>query len=155
MSAGEGAAVRVTLTTDDATMQSVDGLALVLHAQGFVVERRTFVRAPAEEPRRVVLFALERPLPALVALVAPPTAPPGVIAALVAALYPDAGDAAAATLQLKGEGAFASLTAHAGTELDGALRALARRVRAPSWGLPPAAGGERRVAYVTGRWYVE
>ncbi len=154
MSAGERAAERVILTADDATMSAVEGIAAILHAHGCVVERRVFVRAAAEEPRRVVLLALERPLPALVALVAPPAALPG----LGAALYPD-GEAhatgAVATLQFKGVGAFASVTAGSGAELADALLLLAGRVRAVSWWTRPADGGERRIAYVGRRWYVE
>jgi hypothetical protein len=57
-----GAAERVTLTTDDATMQRADGLALLLHAQGFVVERRAFVHAPTGGPRRVMPLAGARGL---------------------------------------------------------------------------------------------
>ncbi len=72
VSAGEGTVERVTLTTDDATRTAVEDIVAILRAQGFAVERRAFIRASAEEPRRVVLLALERPLPALVALVAPP-----------------------------------------------------------------------------------
>jgi len=68
VSVGAGTAERVTVTADDATLPAVEGIAAILHAHGFVVERRVFVRAAAEEPRRVVLLALERPLPALVAL---------------------------------------------------------------------------------------
>ncbi len=158
MSAREDAAERITLTADDATMSAVEGIAAILHAQGFAVERRAFIRAPAEEPRRVVLLALERPLPALVALVAPPAAAPGMGPALVAALYPDGeahvGDMAA-TLQLKVLGAFASVTAGLGAELADALLLLAGHVRARSWWMRPPDGGERRIAYVAGRWYME
>ncbi len=158
MSAGERAAERVILTADDATLPTVEGVAVILHAHGFVVERRVFVRAVAEEPRRVVLLALERPLPALVALVAPPAALPGLGAALAAALYPDGeahARAAVATLQFKGLGAFASVTVGSGSELADALLLLAGRVRAVSWWTRPADGGERRIAYVGHRWYVE
>jgi hypothetical protein len=158
VSVGEGAAERVTLTTDDATVPAVEGIVAILHAQGFVVEQRVFVRAAAEEPRRVVLLALERPLPALVALVAPPAALPGLGAALAAALYPD-GEAhatgAVATLQFKGVGAVASVTVGSGAELADALLLLAGRVRVVSWWTRPADGGERRIAYVGHRWYVE
>ena len=158
MSAREGVAERVTLTADDATMAAVEGIVVILHARGFVVERRAFVRAPAEEPRRVVLLTLEWSLPALVALVAPPTAPPGLGVALAAALYPD-GEAhatgAVVTLQFKGLGAFASVTVGSGSELADALLLLAGRVRAVSWWTRPADGGERRIAYVGRRWYVE
>jgi len=115
------------LTTDDATTAAVEDIATLLHAQGFVVERRTFIHTPAEEPRRVVFLALVRPLPALVPLVAPPTALPGIGPALVAALYPalaldldDPTPAALATLQLKAEGAFASISAH-GAGITGRL----------------------------------
>jgi len=153
VSAGEGAAERVTLTTDDATMPAVEDIAAILHAQGFVVERRVFVRAAAEEPRRVVLLALERPLPALVALAPPPAALPGLGAALAAALYSDGeapARAAVATLQFKVLGAFASVTVGSGSELADALLLLAGRVRAVSWWTRPADGGERRIAYVGG-----
>ncbi len=158
MSAGESAVERVTLTTDDATRTAVEDIAAILHAQGFTVERRAFIRAPAEEPRRVVLLALDRPLPALVALVAPPTALPGLGAALAAALYLNEeahAGGAAATLQFKAVGAFASLSAGSGAELADALLLLAGRVRALSWWTRPPDGGERRIAYVSGRWYVE
>ncbi len=158
MSAREDAAERITVTADDATMSAVEGIAAILHAQGFVVERRAFVGVPAEEPRRVVLLALERPLPALVALVAPPAALPGLGAALAAALYPDGeahARAAVATLQFKGLGAFASVTVGSGAELADALLLLAGRVRAVSWWTRPADGGERRIAYLGRRWYVE
>ncbi len=78
--------------------------------------------------------------------------------ALVAALYPDgaarAGDIAA-TLQLKGLGAFASVTVGSEAELADALLLLAGQVRARSWWMRPPDGGERRIAYVSGRWYVE
>ncbi len=49
---------RVEVTTDDATAASADALVAVLQGHGFAVERRTFIRAVAEEPRRVVLLAL-------------------------------------------------------------------------------------------------
>ncbi len=158
VSAREGVAERVTVTADDATLPAVEGIVAILHAEGFVVERRVFVRAAAEEPRRVVLLALERPLPALVALVAPPAALPGLGAAFAAALYPD-GEAhatgAVATLQFKGVGAFASVTVGSGAEMADALLLLAGRVRAVSWWTRPADGGERRIAYLGRRWYVE
>jgi len=44
---GEGAAERVTLTTDDATLPAAAGIAALLHAQGYVVERRAFVGSTA------------------------------------------------------------------------------------------------------------
>jgi len=165
VSASEGAAERVTLTADDATMPAVEGIVAILHAQGFVVERRVFVRAPAEETRRVVLLALTRPLPALVPLVAPPTALPGLGQALVAALYPvperDPPDAvvplpaALATLQLKAEGAFASLSARTGPELMDALLVLAGQVRRAAWVVRLSANRERRIVYLDGKWFSE
>jgi len=157
MSAGEDAPERVTLTTDDATRTAVEDIAAILHAQGFAVERRAFVQVSVEEPRRVVLLALDRPLPALVALVAP-SATSGLGAALAAVLYPDGvahARAAVATLQFKGLGAFASVTVGSGSELADALLLLAGRVRAVSWWTRPADVGERRIAYVGHRWYVE
>ncbi len=182
MNAHEGTRERVTLTTDDATTAAVEDIATLLHAQGFVVERRTFIHTPAEEPRRVVFLALVRPLPALVPLVAPPTALvplvapptalvplvapptalPGIGPALVAALYPalalgldDPTPAALATLQLKAEGAFASISARTGPELLDALLVLAGRVRRATWAAWPSADRERRIVYVDGAWYDE
>jgi len=165
VSVGEGAAERVTVIADDATLPAVEGIAAVLHAHGFVVERRVFVRAAAEEPRRVVLLALARPLPALVPLVAPPTALPGLGSALVAALYPapdrDLPDAwaplpaALATLQLKAEGAFASLSARTGPELTDALLVLTGRMQRAAWVMRPSAERERRIAYLDGKWFSE
>ncbi len=87
---------RIEVTTDDGTAAAADAIVAVFQEYGFLVERRTFIRHLAEEPRRVVLLTLARPLPALVPLVAPPTALPGLGPALIAALYPapdrDAGD---------------------------------------------------------------
>jgi len=172
VNAHEGTRERVTLTADDATTAAVEDIATLLHAQGFVVERRTFIHTPAEEPRRVVFLALVRPLPALVPLVAPPTALvplvapptalPGIGPALVAALYPalalgldDPTPAALATLQLKAEGAFASISARTGPELLDALLVLAGRVRRATWAAWPSADRERRIVYVDGAWYDE
>ncbi len=155
MNAHEGTKERVTLTTDDATTAAVENIVALLRAHGFAVERRAFVRVTTEEPRRVVLLALDRPLPALVALVAPPAAPPGLDAALTAALYPDEGDDAAATLQLKGEGVFISMTANSEPDMRDVLRALANRARSMAWRGRTPDGGERRIAYVGRRWYVE
>jgi len=172
VNAHEGTRERVTLTTDDATTAAVEDIATLLHAQGFVVEQRTFIHTPAEEPRRVVFLALVRPLPALVPLVAPPTALvplvapptalPGIGPALVAALYPalalgldDPTPAALATLQLKAEGAFASISARTGPELLDALLVLAGRVRRATWAAWPSADRERRIVYVDGAWYDE
>jgi len=155
VNAHEGTKERVTLTTDDATTAAVENIVALLRAHGFAVERRAFVRVTTEEPRRVVLLALDRPLPALVALVAPPAAPPGLDAALTAALYPDEGDVAAATLQLKGEDVFISMTANSEPDMRDALRALANRARSMAWRGRTPDGGERRIAYVGRRWYVE
>jgi len=146
---------RVEVTTDDATAAAADALVAVLQGHGFAVERRTFIRAVAEEPRRVVLLALARSLPALVPLVAPPTALPDLGPALIAALYPDRADAVLATLQLKAEGAFASISARTGPELMDALLVLAGRVRRATWAVWPSADRERRIAYVDGAWYSE
>jgi len=155
VNAHEGTRERVTLTTDDATTAAVENIVALLRAHGFAVERRAFVRVTTEEPRRVVLLALDRPLPALVTLVAPPAAPPGLDAALTSALYPDEEDDAAATLQLKGEGVFISMTAKSEPDMRDALRALANRARSITWRGRTPDGGERRIAYVGRRWYVE
>ncbi len=63
-----GVAERVTTTTDNVTEAAVEGIATLLRAEGFAVERRAFVRVAAEELRGGVLLALERPLSAIVAL---------------------------------------------------------------------------------------
>jgi len=153
---------RVEVTTNETTAGDADALVAVFHERGYHVERRTFIRDPAEEPRRVVLLALTRPLPALVPLVAPPTALPGLGPALVAALYPVPapnleGTTATtlATVQLKAEGAFASISARTGPELMDALRVLAVRVRRAAWVVRPQADREHRIAYVAGTWYSE
>ena len=113
----------------------------------------------------LVPLALPRPLPALVPLVVPPTALPGLSAALVAALYPepdrDVPDTwaplptALATVQLKAEGAFVSISARTEQELTDALRMLAGRVRRATGAALPLADRERRIAYVDGTWYSE
>jgi hypothetical protein len=154
---------RVEVTTDETTAGDADALVAVFHERGYHVERRTFIRDPAEEPRRVVLLALARPLPALVPLVAPPTALPGLDSALVAALYPvpaptlegTTTTTTLATVQLKAEGAFASISARTGPDLLDALRVLAVRVRRAAWVVRPLADREHRIAYVDGTWYSE
>ena len=156
---------RIEVTTDDGTAAAADALVAVFQEHGFQVERRTFIRNLAEEPRRVVLLTLARPLPALVPLVAPPTALPGLGSALVAALYPapdrDLPDAwaplpaALATLQLKAEGAFASLSARTGPELTDALLVLTGRMQRAAWVMRPSAERERRIAYLDGKWFSE
>ena len=151
----EGLGERLVVTTDDATAAAGDALAAVFREHGFVVGRHTFIRGLADEPRRVVLIALPRPLPALVPLVAPPTALSGLGAALVAALYADHEATVLATVQLKAAGAFASISARTGPELTDALGALAVRLRRATWVVRPSAGRERRIAYVDGTWYSE
>jgi len=156
---------RIEVTTDDGTAAAADTLVAVFQEHVFAVERRTFIRTVAEEPRRVVLLTLARPLPAFVPLVAPPTALPGLGPALIATLYPapdqDASDAwtslpaALATLQLKAEGAFVSLSARTGPELTDALVVVAGRVRQATWSARPPGNRERRIAYVDGAWYSE
>jgi len=58
-------------------------------------------------------------------------------------------------VQLKAEGAFASISARTGPELMDALRVLASQVRRAAWVVRPAGDGERRIAYVDGTWYSE
>jgi len=63
--------------------------------------------------------------------------------------------AALATVQLKAEGAFVSISARTEQELTDALRVLAGRVRRATGAALPLADRERRIAYVDGAWYSE
>jgi len=47
------------------------------------------------------------------------------------------------------------MTAGSGSDMSDALLALARRARSMSWQGRMPDGGERRIAYVGRRWYVE
>jgi len=153
------------VTADEVTLPAAAHIADAFLAHGFLVGRHTFLPAPAAAPRRVVRIALSRPLPALVPLLASPTALPGLGPALLAALYPeslrdplraeDPPPPALATLQLKAVGAFASLSAPTAPALTDALRALAARVRRPAWAVRPSAGRERRIVSIDGAWFTE
>jgi hypothetical protein len=146
--------VSVTLTVDHEARAGNAALAAVLRAHGGAVEIRTFLRT--EEARGVVLLAVRRALPALLALVAPPTAPAGLSAALGEALFATAAPGTPAILQLKAQEAFVSLNAQNGTDLTRALGLLPTVVeQAEQQPLAQVAvAGERRFVYVEGVWQV-
>ena len=87
-------------------------------------------------------------------LVAPPTAPPGVTAALVDALYPTPRPDTLTTVQLKASGSFVSVTTRAAPDLPEALAALADRVAAAARA-PAYVDRERRFVYLDRQWYTE
>jgi hypothetical protein len=140
----------LTLTADHTTQAHLAALVEVLQAQGFVLTQRTFL--PTEEARGVVLLALRRPLPAVAALVVPPTAPAGLRAALEAALFGPTTAPAPATLQLKADDAFVSLNARDPADLAQALGVLGEV--AAQVGPTVKAGGEGRLVYTEGVWQV-
>jgi len=125
-----------------------------LRTHGFTVEWRAFLPDPHADPRRIASLAWDGSLAALVALVVPPTAPPGTNTALVAALYPDLYPDVPATLQLKVVSTFVSVTACAAFELIEALAVFADRVAAAER-LSMSVDGERCFVYLDGRWFAE
>lgn len=142
------------VTTDVTLADHIVDLVTVLQRAGLGVERRTFQPTPPEEEpaRRIVLLAQAGPLPVLVALVAPPTAPAAVGPALSAALFPQLEAAEPATLQLKASGVFVSIVAADAAELREALIDLAEclSMRTTPWRVAPEQ--EQRLVYAEGRW---
>jgi len=149
---GRTDAPALTLTTTADV--GADAIAAALRAHGYAVERHTFVPDRRADPWRVVLLAWDEALAALVALVAPPTAVPGLGAALVEALYPAPHPDTSTTVQLKAAGSFVSVTTRAAPDLLEALAALADRVAA-AVREPASADRERHVVYLDRQWYAE
>lgn len=149
---GRTDAPALTLTTTADV--GADAIASALRAHGYAVARHTFVPDRRADPRRVMLLAWDEALAALVALVAPPTAVPGLGAALVEALYPASHPDTSTTLQLKASGAFVSVTTRTAPDLMTALAALVERVTAAAR-VPTFADRERRFVYLDQQWYTE
>jgi len=151
----------VTLTTGRIAEDAVDALAAALGAAGVAVERRVFLPARDDEtpPWGALLLAVAGPPLPLARLVAPATAPSGVVPALVAALGigPDTDQAsttdqtlAPATLHLKAEGVFVVVRVRDRDDLmrvlDGLPAQVARLV---------VRGAERRLVYEAGAWQID
>jgi len=158
----------VTLTTGriagDA-VDAVDALAAALGAAGVAVERRVFLPARDDEtpPWGALLLAVAGPPLPLAQLVAPATAPPGVVPALAAALGigPNTDQApttdpqtdpatAPATLQLKAEGVFVVVRVRDRDDLMRVLDGLPAQVARLT-----VRGAERRLVYETGSWQID
>lgn len=125
-----------------------------LRAHGVTLEWRAFLLDPHTDPHRVASLSWDGSLVALVALVVSPTAPPGVGAALVAALYPGLPLDVPATLRLTAAGTSISMTTQTAPELMEALVSIADRLTTIA---RPArfADRERHATYVHGRWFSE
>lgn len=155
----------VTLTTGRIAEDAVDALTDALAASGVAVERRVFLPARDDEtsPWGVLLLAVTAPPLSLARLVAPATAPPGVVPALADALGigPDADQAprtnpatipasATVTLQLKAEGVFIVVRVRDHGDLTRALDGLPAQVtRLAVW------RAERRLVYEAGAWQID
>ena len=147
----------ITVTTDAALGAAAAAVADARRHVGLAVEQRSFVPTAPDDgrPARLLLLASAAPVRALAALVAPPTAPPAVVAALSAVLFPPAGHLGPATLQLKAPGVFVSVVAADGADLRAALSQVgAQVVPGGGWGPQETRERERRVVYVRGTWEV-
>jgi len=159
----------VTLTTGRIAEDAAGALAAALRATGVAVERRVFLPARDDEtpPWGALLLAVDGPPLPLARLVAPATAPAGVVPALAAALgvgsdtdqapatdpQTDAatdGDTAPATLQLKAAGVFVVVRVRDRGDLtrvlDGLPAQVARLV---------VRGAERRLVYEASAWQID
>jgi len=149
----------VTLTTGRIAEDAAGALAAALGATGVAVERRVFLPARDDEtpPWGALLLAVAGPPLPLARLVAPATAPAGVVPALAAALGigPDTDPEtdqtmAPATLQLKAEGVFVVVRVRDRGDLvrtlDGLPAQVARLV---------VRGAERRLVYEAGAWHID
>jgi len=162
---GEAPPGLVTLTTGRIAGDAVGTLTAALEAAGVAVERRAFLPTRDDEtsPWGVLLLAMAGPPLPLARLVAPATAPPGVVPALAAALGigPDTDQEtdrvpttdptmAPATLQLKAEGVFVVVRVRDRSDLvrtlDGLPAQVARLV---------IRGAERRLVYEAGAWHID
>jgi len=166
----------VTLTTGRSAGDTVGGLADALTAAGVVVERRAFLPTRDDEtsPQGVLLLAVAGPPLSLARLVAPATAPAGVVPALAATLRigPDTDalriglDAdqaprtdpqtdpvtvpAPATLQLKAEGVFVVVRVQDRDDLAYALDDLPAQIARLT-----VRRAERRLVYEAGGWRID
>ena len=166
----------VTLTTERSAGDTVGGLADALTAAGVVVERRAFLPTRDDEtsPQGVLLLAVAGPPLSLARLVAPATAPAGVVPALAAVLRigPDTDalriglDAdqaprtdpqtdpvtvlAPATLQLKAERVFVVVRVQDRDDLAYALDDLPAQIARLT-----VRRAERRLVYEAGGWRID
>ncbi len=143
----------VTLTTDEVTADATGPLADALHAAGVAVERRAFLPVQGEEQHSwgVLLLAASGPPLPLARLIAPATAPAGVVPALVAALEDGNGQRAVlATLQLKADGVFVSIRGRDLFDITTALDALPAHLAHLD-----TRRGERRLVYSEGAWRID
>ncbi len=155
----------VTLTTGRITGDAADALTDALRAAGVAVEQRTFLPTRDDEtsPWGVLLLAVAGPPLPLVRLVAPATAPPGVVPALTVALGigPDTDQApttdpqtepatAPATLQLKAAGVFIVVRVRDRGDLTRALDGLPAQVARLA-----VRRAERRLVYEAGTWHID
>ncbi len=164
---GATAPDHVTLTTGRIAGDTVGALADALTAAGVVVERRAFLPTRDDEtsPQGVLLLAVAGPPLSLARLVAPATAPAGVVPALAAALGigPDTDQAprtdpqtdpvtvpATATLQLKAEGVFVVVRVQDRDDLAYALDDLPAQIARLM-----VRRAERRFVYEAGGWCID
>ena len=155
----------VTLTTGRIAEDAAGALAAALGATGVAVERRVFLPARADEtpPWGALLLAVDGPPLPLARLVAPATAPAGVVPALAAALGvgPDTDQAPAtdrdtapattpATLQLKAAGVFVVVRVRDRGDLARALDGLPAQVARLA-----VRRAERRLVYEAGAWHID
>jgi len=151
----------VTLTTGRIAGDAVDALAAALGAAGVAVERRAFLPARDDEtpPWGALLLAVAGPPLPLARLVAPATAPAGVVPALAIALGigPDADQAPTtdqtmtpATLQLKAAGVFVVMRVRDRGDFVHTLDGLPAQVARLT-----VRGAERRLVYEAGAWHID
>ncbi len=154
----------VTLTTGRIAEDAVGALAEALEAAGVAITRRAFLPTRDDEtsPWGVLLLAVAGPPLPLARLVAPATAPPGVVPALTVALGigPDTDPApttdlatAPATLQLKAAGVFGVVRVRDRDDLTRALDGLPAQVARLA--VRHAEHPERRLVYEVGMWHID
>lgn len=141
---------QIVLTTDHVMGAGADPLEAALRSVGVAVERQTFLPVrPDEYTRGVLLLSTSGPPLPLAQLVAPATAPPGVVPALVAALG-TAPRPAFATLQLKAAHVFVSIWVRQEVDIMRVLDDLPVHLMH----LGPSVG-ERRLVYGEDAWSVD
>jgi len=164
---GEAPVGHVTLTTGRIVGDATDALAAALGAAGVAVERRAFLPTRDDEtpPWGALLLAVAGPPLPLARLVAPATAPRGVVPALAAALGigPDTDQVPTtdqnqdtdlattpATLQLKAEGVFVVVRVRDRGDLMRVLDGLPAQVARLA-----VRGAEHRLVYEAGAWRID